>query len=52
MSGNYRENLLGISGQKIANCVGAFDDEGTLFCPYTPIEKKFTNMRPLRARQG
>jgi hypothetical protein len=52
MGGNYRENLFGISGQKIANCVGAFDDEGTLFCPYAPIEKKFTNARPLRTRQG
>jgi hypothetical protein len=48
---NEHENLVRIPDQEIANRVGAFDYEGAFLRPYSLIEKKVTNMRPLRARQ-
>ena len=45
------DNLVGIPGQDILNCVGAFNDEGAILCPYAFIEEEFSNVRPLRARQ-
>jgi hypothetical protein len=46
-----RENLLRIPRQEISNGVGAFDHEGAILCSGASLKKKFTNMRPLRARQ-
>jgi hypothetical protein len=45
------ENLFGIPSQEISNCVGAFDHEDAILCPYAFIKEEITYVRSLRARE-